>query len=251
MADKITKPPAPNPIAVRLQFTCGDCVFFANKKLPGAEANCKDMGVIASRAPCLKVAPNVLTQDVHKTLSAKDLRSALNTVPEASAAALAMAITKIAKLRAAGFKIGQLVYFNVIGESSSRDYVANYYKGRVIMLNDNGDALIVGNKITATVDPKTLLDVNAWKIKRKKLINKGKIADPKSPFTWERKDEKLLLSKKYRPDWLDKGIVDYRAAVMEARATRQTHDYDNAPVKRKRGRPKGSGKVKTYDVSAV
>lgn len=250
---ELTKPPSPNPIATRLHITCGDCLFFSRQKLPDYKSTCHLLGVAASRAPCRMFSPNVLTESIAQALDDKALRAALNAIPDGATGALAVAITKAAKLRAAGFKVGQVVYFNVIGVSSDRDYVANYYKGRIVMLNLDGDAMIVGsNKITATINPATLLTVKQWKAKRSDLIKRGKLVDPKSPFTWERKDEKVLTSDKYRPAWLDEAITKYRADVMEARIMRQTHDYDSAPVKRKRGRPKKSDTgVKTYTMSAA
>lgn len=250
MADVITSPPSPNPAAVKVQVTCGDCVFFRTMKLENATAPCALMGCPSSRAPCNKLVPNVFTDDVAKAMDSKAIRDALNSVPDVALASIAMAMTHVSRLRAAGLKLGQRVYFNAAGDSAGRDYLANYYSGRVMMIDKEGNLLIRGPKLNATIARATVLDFNDWKAKRKALIAKRAFFDPKSPFTWERNDEAILTNPKYRPLWLDKEIAAYRASYFNAKATRQTHDYDAPPVKRGRGRPKGSGKVKSADVTS-
>lgn len=242
MADIITSPPKPNPAALKVNITCGDCTFHSRMRLPGAATPCGGMGCPTSRAPCLRYAPNVFSDSVGEALDAKTLRDALNAVPDAALASVAMALTEVARLRELGMKLGQLVYFNVSGQSGkARDYVANYYRARVMMVNREGNLLLGGKGVTAIVSPETVLSEKAWKLKRKKLVANSAVFDPKSPWTWERKDEAILIDPKYRPPWLDKEIERYRASYLESKTTRQTHDYDAAPVKRGRGRPRKDG----------
>lgn len=242
MADSISSPPKPNPAALRVDVTCGDCLFHTRQRLPGAVSPCAGMGCPTSRAPCLKYAPNVLSEAVREALDSKSLRVALNSVPDAGLASLAMALTEVSRLRRLGLRLGQLVYFNVSGQlGKSRDYVANYYRARVMMVDKEGNLLLSGKGITATINPESVLTEVAWKIKRKKLVAKGAIFDTKSPWTWERTDESVLTNPKYRPPWLDNEIARYRAEYTEAKTTRQTHDYDAQPVKRGRGRPRKDG----------
>lgn len=257
MAELITNPPKPNPVAVRLNISCKDCTFFSSVKLPDAASTCSGMGCPSNRAPCRAFTPNVLADVVGEAMASKAIRKALNSIPDASAGALAMAVSQMPRLRSAGLSLGQKVYFNAVGDSSGRDYVANYYSGLVMMIDRDGNVLVKGGKVTAKISVSSVITIDQWKEKRAKLLAKGRIVDPKSPFTWERKDSKLLSSKKYRPPWLDKEIAKYRTEFMDAKATRQTHSYDAAvPVKRGRGRPRKDGspaktKVKTHDVSAT
>lgn len=259
MTATITSPPKPNPIATRLTITCGDCVFFSKSRLEGATAPCASMGCPRSRAPCARFAPNVFSEALGAALEAKALRDAINGAPDASLAVLAMAIAESARLRAAGFKLGQLVYFNVSGQDSkNRDYLSNYYKARVLRLDKDGNLLLGGKGVTATINPDGIILGKAWEARRKRLIAKGAIFDPKSPWTWERKDDKVFTNPKYRPPWLDREIENFRASYKEAKATRQTHDYDSQPVKRGRGRPRKDGsqaksnqKIRTADISAA
>lgn len=174
-------------------------------------------------------------------MDAKAIRQALNAIPDAALGALAMALPEIRRLRAVGLRMGQLVYFNAAGPSASRDYVANYYRARVMMLDKSGNVVLGGKGVTAVISVDSILSEKAWKQKRAKLVAKQAIFDPKSPFTWERRDEAVLINPKYRPDWLDKKIAEYRTSYLDAKATRQTHDYDAVPVKRGRGRPRKDG----------
>ena len=242
MADTITSPPKPNPASQKVSITCGDCVFHSRLRLAGAATPCAGMGCPTSRATCLSYVPNVFSDAMGEAADSKALREALNAVPDAAVASMAMALTDVARLRAAGFKLGQMVYFNVSGQvGASRDFVSNYYRARAMYLNKDGALMLSGKGVTAIVAPDTALSESEWKAKRAKLIAKGAIFDPKSPWTWERKDEALLTNPKYRPDWLDKEIERYRASYAEAKTTRQTHDYDAPPVKRGRGRPRKDG----------
>jgi hypothetical protein len=167
-----------------------------------------------------------------------------------------MALAQVPRLRAVGFSLGQRVYFNAVGQSANRDYVANYYAGRVMMVDHEGNLLIRGDKVSATISIGSVLTAEQWNAKRKALVAKRAVFDPKTPYTWERKDEKVLINPKYRPPWLDKEVATYRANYLEAKSTRQTHDYDAPPVKRGRGRPRKDGspaqkRVKAADVSAT
>jgi hypothetical protein len=256
MVDLITTPPKPNPHASRLNISCGDCIFFSSLRLPQASASCSGLGCHRSRAPCLKFSPNVFTDAIAEDIDAKGLRKALNAVSDASAGALAMALAEIPRLRAAGFALGQKVYFNAVGQTADRDYVANYYAARVMRIDHEGNLLVKGDKVSATIALTSVLTIAQWKEKRKALVAKRAIFDPKSPYTWERKDEKLFTNPKYQPPWLEKQIALYRTSYLEAKSTRQTHDYDAPPVKRGRGRPRKDGspaqkRVKAADVSAV
>lgn len=256
-AATISSPPKPNPLVLRVQVSCGDCMFFSNARLPNAASPCAQMGCPANRVPCIKYTSNVFSDAVAEAMESKDLRKMLNSIPDAALGALALALPEIRRLRAVGLRVGQLVYFNAVGPSKSRDYLANYYRARVLSLDRNGNVLLGCKGVTASINTQYVLTEEAWKNKRQKLIDKRHIFDPKSPFTWERKDEKILTKPKYRPKWLDKEVARYRATYFEAKATRQTHDYDAAPVKRGRGRPRKDGqpnksaqKVRTHDISA-
>lgn len=250
MADLIINPPPPNPSATRVVLTCSDCIFFQSLRLPNAAKPCNGMGCPPNRAPCSRYTPDVFSEAVGKAIGSKALRAALNAIPDAAAGSLAMAMAQVTRLRSVGLTLGQLVYFNAVGDGQSRDYLSNYYRAHVMLLDKTGYVMLKGEGVTVTITRDSLLTFSAWKEKRAALLQRGAIVDPNSPFTWERKDLKELTNPKYRPDWLDKEIARYRRSYLEAKSTRQTHDYDSPPVKRGRGRPKGSGKVKTYDVSA-
>lgn len=254
----ISSPPKPNPLVLRVQASCGDCVFFSRLRLPNAVASCATMGCPSSRVPCRKFKPNVFIQEIGDSLGDKNIRAALNSIPDAALGALSLAITEMRSIRALGYSLGQVVYFNAVSPSGTRDFLANYYRARVLSVDADGNVILGGLGVSASISADHVITAEAWKTKKAALLRAEKICDPKSPFTWERKDLKALSNAKYKPKWLDSEIAKYRASYLDAKSTRQTHDYDAAPVKRGRGRPRKDGsppkteqKVRARDLSAA
>ncbi len=157
---------------ISTNVNCGQCIF--HKRFATYDHPCRDMGVVASAIPC-----NRFSADPNAVAIAPEIFSiavALGKVTSVSAlqAFAAMALTS-RRVNRLGFATGQWVVIRVGGD----DFLRNYCYG--VVTGATTKQLILAGKdgFVAMLNPASVLTVEQWERKKKKLIALNRIDDPK------------------------------------------------------------------------
>jgi hypothetical protein len=156
-----------------LKITCRDCLFLKNagayKDDKGNLRPCEYFGTVGQADPCrlFTTNPKNLTFPIGKIL--KDL----SKVPNPDAVVAAFMATR--RLKKFGFKLGQKVYFRVMGN----DYLCNYASGYVIGSVQNKIIIEGCEKHTSQLYSTSILNEETWRKKLAHLLHLNKINDPK------------------------------------------------------------------------
>lgn len=245
MPQTTKKPWTPVKAPVVVPVYCGSCFLFdshaVRTNFEGKPVTCSKLGIgiVANSKPCKEFTVNPYTESLRKTATNGNVKRLLNEITPDAFGPLAALLTHEVETRASGYRFGQLVYVNVRYRGASdqghaTDFLANYYRGEVVMVKD-GIAYVSHRRVRIAIAVGALLTRDQWNQRRAYLLDNNRIVDRDNPHSWSRTDVKALRDPSYRPAWLDSAI--------EAYLSRPVDDMTPiAPKKRGRGRPKGTKK---------
>lgn len=247
-APKKTWSPVKAPVAVPVY--CGSCLLFdthaTRVNAEGKPSTCSKLGIgiVANSKPCKEFTINPFVDSLRQAANNSNVTRLLNEITPDAFGPLAALLASEVETRASGYHFGQTVYVNVRyrgnnAEGNDTDYLANYYRGAIVMVKD-GIAYVSHKKVRISIAVGALLTRDQWYQRRAYLRDENRIVDKSNPHSWSRTDVKALRDKDYRPPWLDAAIAAY--------LTRPVDDMTPiVPVKRGRGRPKGSRSKSNQD----
>jgi hypothetical protein len=151
-----------------IPIKCGDCVFHTNLATYGRP--CSELGTLSAAKTCAR-----FVADPAQLGEAADVGPLLRAIAGvrngAMVASIVLSSRKVGRL---GFRLGQTVYFRVMGG----DFLCNY--ARAIVIGASGRDLVLSGVQTfrALVGASQLMDRDAWEVKRARLVKAGRIDDP-------------------------------------------------------------------------
>lgn len=167
-----------------LNLRCGDCLHFKGSAHPAIGTACSLLGVKAYAA-----APSCYTANVsvfRKTGVSvfASLASIISTFSPQQSRVLMGLLKSAGSLEKFGFTFAQKVYFR-IGE----DYLDNYFSGHVLGVGVDNNISLVGlsyfssskMQVIASVFKSSILSVEEFKARKKKLIDSGRLYAPRLP----------------------------------------------------------------------
>ena len=189
-----------------LKISCKDCVFLkssgAYKDDKGNLRPCSYFGVIGQAEPCRSFVPD---PRLMKVLIGPALQI-LGQLPNPDV--VFGSIFSIKKLKQVGMKLGQRIYFHVLGG----DYIGNYASGYIIGMVQ-GTLVVEGSEgHVSHIQPESAMDEDIWNEKLASLLKANKVNDPNGGL---RKifDDKGFHLEKYLPPLLrkkKKKVVNYK-----------------------------------------
>lgn len=152
--------------AVVLPVQCGSCIF--HSRMATYSKPCIQLGTPASAETCRRFVPDPTQIGPDPGPILQLLASAVKPVLLAAAM---LAARKVSKL---GFKLGERVFFRVMGA----DYVNNYVSGVIVGAVDRRFVLAGAEGFTALLESESVLNNEGWEHKLEKLLRAGKVDDP-------------------------------------------------------------------------
>lgn len=170
---------------ITLPIACRNCVFY--RKLAAYAKGCEELGVAPSAKTCTKFVPDPEQMD-----QTDRLLQTLTTVGRAKKPELVYAaMLSAAKVRRTGYRVGQTVFFRVLGG----DYLSNYARGVVVGSVRDSVVVIGAELFTACLKVSSVLSSDDFLVKKERLVSAGKINDPGVTFERIRvRDRKKLLA---------------------------------------------------------
>jgi hypothetical protein len=152
-------------------FSCKDCYFLKNagayRDDKGNLRPCEYFGTIAQSEPCRLFVPN--PRNMHVAIGpALEILSKLSNPQVAIAAFLSSK-----RIRATNFKIGQKVYFHVLG----LDYLNNYASGHIIGYVQNKLIIEGLEGHISQILPESAYNEQNWSAKLASLLKDNRIND--------------------------------------------------------------------------
>lgn len=238
------KPPAawvPVKAPITIPIYCGGCINLATRAIrtgpDGKPATCSALGITEKSKTCKDFSLNTQSTTIRELVQDRTLAKLLKRVGPSALASLSAALVGEIDTRKHGFHFGQRVYVNIMSRgdnapNNDRDYVANYYMGEVVSIDPDGMAHVAHKRISINIGVSALLTKDEWHERRALLLSAGKLVDKDNPYSWSRRDLKVLRDPTTRPPWLN-------AALAEYLTSRPIDDFTpTMPIKRGRGRPK-------------
>ena len=181
---KNTKPENLPATKFNMTLMCGDCLHYRGSRHPNFDAPCATLGVGMKGE-----APSCFTPDVtaFKSLS-KDtfpLIASLVAAMSSRQSRVLMSVLKYAgTLERVGMTFLEECFFCLSSEQEA--YLDDYCRGYVVGLNKTGGLIIVGtdflqgskNSMIAYLDKSSVLNEEQFRVRRKNLVDKGKIRKP-------------------------------------------------------------------------
>lgn len=163
------------------EFTCRECIHFNSVPLLGHDQVCSKEGVKGGR-----IAPTCFTPDVTQLTQSSDHFAQLVGLTQSLTRAQKRVLLALLNTKPKKMEFGTKVYFKAIGG----DYLSNYLSGFVVTTTARGGIVVMGDPdsrkrgrpylaIFRSADD--LLSESEFKLKRKKLVAKGLLNDPKKP----------------------------------------------------------------------
>lgn len=203
---------------ISLSIKCQDCIHY--KQGPAYfEKKCSELGILPKAKACSAFTPNmyILSKVGEETVA--DLGSLARELKPSQLRILAFVFANMSLLRKHKLKFGQPVYVNL--SSPFQDYLDCYFKGYVVGVSKEGDAIYVtsslkkksksGNTLLSIL-PSSILTKKKFKARAKKLIRRGRAKLPKAEtrsLAWKnrpvppKKEEDLPDYLKYEVPTLD------------------------------------------------
>lgn len=168
-----------------LSITCVSCVFF--KRIAVFKAPCSELGTAPAAKTCSRFVPDPVQMDAPDRL-ARALAAIAGARRPKLAAAAALGAARITKL---GFRLGQQVFFRVMGG----EYLSNYASAIVVGATHSQLVLSGVDSFTMLTNVSSVLNKEAFERKRLSLVKRGRINDPVAPFERIRVNnrDKLLM----------------------------------------------------------
>ena len=192
---------------------CGDCLHFQGTAHPALDSSCEKIGRLKDG-----VAPRCFVPNVVKLKRGTQLAGALNVLTSRMTSEelriLQGMLLAAERVRRTGFSLFEEVYFSV-GDSK---YLSNYYSAIVVSRASQKKLLLLGSPRTgskgmvAQLDIQSILNQEAYELKRDELVAAGRIFDPNVT----RNKIKLSAVSTYVPPVLDMDPEELEARAKEA-----------------------------------
>lgn len=167
------KTESPTPTVIPLEVRCRDCFHFERERAPRFDDICSRMGILDKGRPCTSFLPDahIINMESAEGKAAHSLISELSTRRLALFAAL---LQQEKRTRSYGFVHGDEIYVKVF----PGDYLSNYARGWVIMINRKR-VFVQGSKpnfrgvfvLDSIIDRAKFTEIRKDLLKRKRLVD--------------------------------------------------------------------------------
>lgn len=171
-------------MGVGIDLRCGDCRFFKSESV--FKHPCKELGDTEENLACpyFQVNLSKLNMSKDESLAMSEALQAAARLSPRLVTYMAPILRGVLKTKKAGLELGQVVWVQAVG-NPAKPYVNNYVRAWVVYADKHTVELKGLKGTTFKLKPSSVLVAEAWKKKKKFLIKKKRLNDPKNHFKVE------------------------------------------------------------------